>query len=174
MEKFLELFTRANITLAMSILGVLLSTFSISLSNFRSRKRLSARVLHSLPYDRDLLIILQFVNKSSAPLSITVGELQFPGCPPKRFGVTTSTRFLYQNPAISGKSAAKTELLPIRLESYESANIFAEIKEWPEEWNRFVPGPCLLRIYTSRGKWRHKQRFPIYLPSMKALLQRLE
>lgn len=85
MQNFLStLFTRENITLALSIFGSLGSAFTMLHATLNNRKRLQMKIISHVFGDTKMLIIyVAFYNKSRLPISITdisvkIGNVYYP------------------------------------------------------------------------------------------------
>lgn len=67
---FQALFTRENITLALSLFGALGTAGTWIYNYFKARKNFSLEIIKYLSTEMGLLLFVQFTNKSSLPISI--------------------------------------------------------------------------------------------------------
>ena len=68
---FQALFTRENITLALSLFGALGTAGTWIYNYFKARKNFSLEIIKYLSTEMGLLLFVQFTNKSSLPISIS-------------------------------------------------------------------------------------------------------
>ena len=161
------------VTFWIAVLGFLMSLASWIYTLWVNRKSLKISIQESFLDENNFFILLELVNKSRQPISITTGSIILPSGDALRFGETSNAVFTYTNPSLSGKNAEWTVRLPVKLDSFEAKSVFVEVAPWADRFNQQIPGPCTITLWTSRGRVKKTSSIPICCASWKRMLQRI-
>lgn len=133
METLLSLFTRNNITLALSIFGSLGTAFTFIHTFIINRKNVNVRIIGHRYSNKSLLTYMAFENNSRLPISITgisvfIGGIAYSCVEPSVIALETTYR---TGKTITSHHEYKTLSLPINLSSLGGTSGYVYF-EFPE------------------------------------------
>lgn len=152
LETLASLFTRDNITLALSIFGSIGTVFTFIHTFITNRKTVNVRIIGHRFSDESLLIYMAFENNSRLPISITgisvsIEEITYPCIEPPVIALETTHR---TGKTITSHHEYKTLNLPINLSSLGGASgyVYFEIPEANSQNNAIQ---LMFSINSNRG-----------------------
>ena len=163
--------SKETITFGIAVLGFALSVWN-ALRDWRSnRKNLAVSIPFAFCSEHNAgysFIMMEFVNKSKLPLSITRIQAQIDG---KDFelGCESVRMFEYTYPERKGRVADDSVLLPLSVDSLGYKRALFSISDWPMITNKQVS----LTIGTNRGQIKKTVEMADIITDIKVLHKRL-
>lgn len=167
----MNLLTRENVTLAIAIIGCLLSLWNFFKDLYHNRLNISVACYASLDLGDYYFVKIAFINNSTLPVTITRIRIQSADLIYEAAQESLSY-YEYSYPDRRGRSGERTACVPIGIESFGYKSV---VLHFVKSKFHYPSNPVKMIISTNRGEERVIIRFPKTIETRPlSFLQRLE